>query len=235
MTYLVTQTFYKAHGSNASWEWLGLVSPCVDMLRQLAKNFHQMLGADQGTRHAPPQLSKDIESLMNSLSEHNVYKIQKGRTLDDDDPLVKDIISAGFHSLTTGTKNPLNEYNDAFEKLQRRRRMKPVNKTGDSNNIGIDLEQADKVKLTGHQVGPQSTTNMESDDNPFVMRAAELLDDVEIEQPVGELEQILDDIEQGKVDVMFPVMEEEDVALDMDTVAVVESDDDDSMYTSDEE
>ncbi|KAF9538142.1 hypothetical protein CPC08DRAFT_526145 [Agrocybe pediades] len=112
------KTFYKAHGSNASWEWLASIAPCVDMLRKLARNFHQMLGADQGTRHAPPQLAKDIDSLMVSLSEHKVYEIQKGRTLDNDDPPVKDILSVGFDNLTAGTKSPLAEYNEAFQRLQ---------------------------------------------------------------------------------------------------------------------
>ncbi|KAF9537318.1 hypothetical protein CPC08DRAFT_598986, partial [Agrocybe pediades] len=117
---------YRAHGSNASWDWLKVISPCVDALGQLARNFHAMLGANQGTRHAPPNLSKDIESLMKYISDHKVYEISKGRTLDDDEAPTKDIMAAGFHSLTTGSKNPLAEYNEAFERLQRRRRMRPV-------------------------------------------------------------------------------------------------------------
>ncbi|KAF9556932.1 hypothetical protein CPC08DRAFT_776651 [Agrocybe pediades] len=229
------KTFYKAHGSNASWEWLTLISPCVDMLRQLARNFHQMLGADQGTRHAPPQLSKDIESLMNSLSEHKVYEMQKGRTLDDDDPPVKDIISVGFHSLTSGTKSPLNEYNEAFVKLQRRRRMNPVQR--DSNSIPEqEVDNHEKPdELTSSNPTSVTNTPIESDISAPCAQEVDDVNDVEMEEPVGELDQMMEDLEQGKVDSLFPVEAEEDVALDMDTVAVGDASDDDSMYTSDED
>ncbi|KAF9568626.1 hypothetical protein CPC08DRAFT_624950 [Agrocybe pediades] len=232
------KTFYKAHGSNASWEWLALVSPCVDMLRQLARNFHQMLGADQGTRHAPPQLSKDIESLMNSLSEHKVYEMQKGRTLDEDDQPVKDIISAGFHSLTTGAKSPLNEYNEAFVKLQRRRRMDPVqvqkDKLAQQHNDGKPEEQP----LTEEHTSAIPNTGVPTQAIDVSLHASEVgndIEDVEMEEPVGELEQMMDDLERGKVDLLFPVEEEDDVALDMDIVVDADASDDDSMYTSDED
>ena len=39
-------------------------------------------------RHAPADLADDIHTLMESLDENNVYRIQKGRVLDDDDELV---------------------------------------------------------------------------------------------------------------------------------------------------
>jgi hypothetical protein len=85
-----------------------------------------MLGADQGNRHAPANLSRDIATLMTSLDEHSVYRVQKGRVLDDDDPPVKDVVTVGLQSLTAGTKNPLSEYNAAFQCLQSRRKMIPV-------------------------------------------------------------------------------------------------------------
>ena len=53
------------------------------------------------------------------------YQIQKGRILDDDE-LVKNVIEVGLQNLTEGNKNPLSEYNEAFQNLQARRRMKPV-------------------------------------------------------------------------------------------------------------
>ena len=37
-----------------------------------------ILGADQGTRHPPANLTEDITTLMQSLDENNVYKIQNG-------------------------------------------------------------------------------------------------------------------------------------------------------------
>ncbi|KAF9555008.1 hypothetical protein CPC08DRAFT_696026 [Agrocybe pediades] len=216
------KTFYKAHGSNASWEWLASIAPCVDMLRKLARNFHQMLGADQGPRH-------HIDSLMVSLSEHKVYEIQKGRTLDNDDPPVKDILSVGFDNLTAGTKSPLAEYNEAFQRLQQRRRMKPVNPTKDTvSNEDLGPSQAEQPdKLTNDQGRTQATEGGEVNlDDP----------DIEVaEPPPSELELIMEDLEQGKVDIIFPVTGEEDVALDMDTVDLDSESDDEGMYTSDEE
>jgi hypothetical protein len=76
--------------------------------------------------HAPADLADDIHTLMESLDENNVYRIQKGRVLDDDDDLVKDVIEVGLQNLTEGNKNPLSEYNEAFRNLQARRQMKPV-------------------------------------------------------------------------------------------------------------
>ena len=75
----------KAHGSNASWEWIESIAPCVEVLRQLSKSFNDILGADQGMRHAPADLADDIHTFMESLNENNVYRIQKGRVLDDDE------------------------------------------------------------------------------------------------------------------------------------------------------
>ena len=60
---------------------------------------------------------------MDSLDEHKVYQVQKGRVLHDDDEPVPDVIAVGLHKLTEG---PLNEYNTAFHHLQKRRKMKPV-------------------------------------------------------------------------------------------------------------
>jgi len=36
-----------------------MIGPCVEVLRQLAKNFNNALGADQGMKHPPPDLSKN--------------------------------------------------------------------------------------------------------------------------------------------------------------------------------
>jgi len=104
------QTAYKAHGSNASWDWLDTLAPTIEVLRNTARNFNDTLGADQGTRHAPPDLTNDIVTLMDSLNENNVYRLQKGRVLGEDTGgTVKDVILAGLHSLTEGKKTPLTE------------------------------------------------------------------------------------------------------------------------------
>jgi len=76
--------------------------------------------------HAPADLADDIHTLMESLDENNVYQIQKGWVLDDNNKLVKDVIEIGLQNLTEGNKNPLSKYNEAFRNLQAWRRMKPV-------------------------------------------------------------------------------------------------------------
>ena len=120
--YTYVQTFYKAHGSNASWEWLETIGPCVDILRQLATQINTDLGSRQGSKHATPDLTRDINELIKSLREHRVYEVEHGRIIEGDAPTVPNIVSAGLSALPT----PLREYNDAFRKLQERRRMTPL-------------------------------------------------------------------------------------------------------------
>ncbi|KAJ7590258.1 hypothetical protein C8J56DRAFT_1048420 [Mycena floridula] len=69
------KSYYKAYGSNASWEWLALIAAYI------------------GTQHAPPDLTNDINRLMQSLEENNVYTLTKGCVLDDDDLPVADVMS----------------------------------------------------------------------------------------------------------------------------------------------
>ncbi|KAG6823407.1 hypothetical protein H0H92_010314, partial [Tricholoma furcatifolium] len=63
---------------------------------------------------------------MESLNEHGVYRIQRGRVLDQDDEPVKNIISIGLQNLTDTPSSPLTEYNSHFVRLQRRRRKQPL-------------------------------------------------------------------------------------------------------------
>jgi hypothetical protein len=81
-----------------------LIAPCVDVLRQLSKKFNDILGADQGTRHAPANLTEDITTLMENLDENNVYTIQNGQILDNDNEPIKDVIAVGLQNLVEGNK-----------------------------------------------------------------------------------------------------------------------------------
>ncbi|KAJ7280067.1 hypothetical protein C8J57DRAFT_1464500 [Mycena rebaudengoi] len=129
------KTIYKAHGSAASWEWLGMVAPCVTALRHLSTSIINILGSDQGTKHAPADLVTDIEVLMESLAEHEVYEI-KGRVFAEGDGApTPDVITAGIHQLTDSTSNPLTEYNTSFQKLQARCRLKPLVESWDDGSI----------------------------------------------------------------------------------------------------
>jgi hypothetical protein len=42
------QNYYQAHGSGASWEWLATISPCIEVLQQLALEVNGALGSKQG-------------------------------------------------------------------------------------------------------------------------------------------------------------------------------------------
>lgn len=122
----VPQVFYKAHGSAATWEWLEMIAPTVEVLHHLSKMFHASLGMDQGTKHAPAELSKDIKALMDNLAHYNVYVLKEGCVFDNRSQCTPDAAEIGFHVLSEGLKSPLHEYNEAFECLQMRRHMTPV-------------------------------------------------------------------------------------------------------------
>lgn len=96
-----------------------MISPCVEALCQLANVIKNVLGTDIGTKHATPDLSHDICVLMDSLAEHEVYKYKNGRTLDDNEDSMTDVISVGMDHLMKGTNSPLNDYIKAFRHLER--------------------------------------------------------------------------------------------------------------------
>ncbi|ESK80989.1 hypothetical protein Moror_7622 [Moniliophthora roreri MCA 2997] len=82
------KAYYKAYGSNASWDWLAMIAPCVPVLRHLTRMMKGALGIDIGTKHTAPDLRSDIQALMKSLDENNVYRINQNQlTLEDDDTL----------------------------------------------------------------------------------------------------------------------------------------------------
>ncbi|KAJ7016173.1 hypothetical protein C8F04DRAFT_1282418 [Mycena alexandri] len=118
---------YKADGAGHSWDWLAMVSPCIDILRQLATRINGELGARQGSKHATPDLEDDINVLMASLDEHEVYVEKEGRVLDDDESPAPDVVSVGMAALTHGTSTtPLADFNQQFDILRERRRLTPV-------------------------------------------------------------------------------------------------------------
>lgn len=125
---MLLQGKYKARGSNNTWDWLRLISPCTQSLRDLQNNFNNALGSDMGKKHASARLVEDIRSLMVSLKEHNVYVLQPGRATADDDPPVPDVQSAGLAQLTCVPNSPLTDFNTALKRLQARRRMRPIGK-----------------------------------------------------------------------------------------------------------
>ena len=203
----------------------------MDVLRKLAKSFNDILGSDQGTRHAPADLTKDIHTLMDSLHENEVYHIKKGCTLDDDDGPVKDVITAGLESLCDGTKNPISEYNNIFTRLQTCCKMKPVIPGSLSatraTNISVTHPLPASLDFVTQEPGapaqmPPSATEAIDDEAHGDVAVASYLDELE--------SSIMQDPE-----TMVMVSTAADVNLDMDEVEVEdETMDDDSEDEEDE-
>ncbi|KAH9015410.1 hypothetical protein EDB84DRAFT_1671051 [Lactarius hengduanensis] len=120
------KTYYQAHGSGASWEWLATISPCIEILRRLATEVNSTLGSKQGNRHASADLTKDIKILMDSLKQNDIYEEVLGRTLGDDESPAPDVIGEGYTALTWGAKSPLRQFNRLVSTLQRRCGIQPL-------------------------------------------------------------------------------------------------------------
>ncbi|KAJ3540608.1 hypothetical protein NM688_g6203 [Phlebia brevispora] len=135
---------YQAQGSNASWEWLAMVSPCINILRTLTEQINDTLGSKQGKKHHSPDLSFDIAELMKSLRRHGVYSKQPGRTFDDRKAVIPDVLVKGIQEI----QKPLTEYNALFERLRRRRRIKPLILDGwqvpDTTEAGSNIEEVEQ-------------------------------------------------------------------------------------------
>ena len=214
-----------------------MVSPCVEVLRQLDRTFNSVLGADQGTRHAPPDLTNDIQALISSLEEHSVYKIIPGRVLTGENEPVKDVVAVGLQNLTEGAKNPLSEYNTAFRRLQIRRRMTPVTDlpTQQSSADTPRFEPSiitENVNLNSEIGAPESTIRLDptvenpvsaaentdklslTEDSNFI-ESEEIVEGMKVESLAG----MLDDLYSGET---LPRLSELDVVFEMDEVEMVE-------------
>ena len=101
-----------------------MVSPCVDVLRNLASRMNDDLGARQGKKHSTPDLRKDIDILMASLAKLDVYVEKEGRILDPDEMPVPDAISVDLTDFAHGSA--LTDFNTQFERNRERRRLLPI-------------------------------------------------------------------------------------------------------------
>ncbi|KIY43271.1 hypothetical protein FISHEDRAFT_68152 [Fistulina hepatica ATCC 64428] len=197
-----TKMYYKAHGSNQSWDWLAMVGPCIPVLQELATSVHTILGTNLGSHHAPPDLSRDIATLMNSLAIHSIYQEQQGRALYMDDKPTVDVISVGLQHLGDSSNNPLHMYNCAFTRLQERRRMQPVTVINPTNS---------RIEHEADDVAVAVNKTVESIAGP----SDEGLDlDLDIESDARDMEIIFGGLETAEETLQ--VETERDVAFDMD-------------------
>lgn len=84
--------------------------------------MNDTLGSRLGQKHHTPDISKDIRKLLDSLRTKAVYEVQPGRTVENAKAEVPNIVTSGFRALA----GPLREYNERFERMQRRYQDKPL-------------------------------------------------------------------------------------------------------------
>ncbi|KAF6743085.1 hypothetical protein DFP72DRAFT_147275 [Ephemerocybe angulata] len=227
---LLAKVKYKARGSNASWEWMFVVTPCTITLRELQNNIHSSLGSDMGTKHASAKLAEDIRSLMDSLSEHRVYEILPGRVTAEDDPPVLDVISVGMQQL----QGPLDEYNKAFKRLQERRKLIPVTQEASPELTFADLGEPVALSAGAASEIPPLSPNSDSSTSSlpaFAELAGDLPElngytDTTADIIQEEFDHMLTELED---EASLPLLTERDVALDMDAM----ESDDESDWESD--
>jgi hypothetical protein len=185
-----------------------MVSPCIDILRQLVTRINGELGARQGSRHATPDLEDDIDTLMASLDEHDVYVEKDGRVLDDDEAPAPDVISVGMAALTHGTSTTLlADFNQQFNILRERRRLTPV-----ADLLGL-------VNTTGLVSQPVSDSVLPSANIPSADTDEDYADMPGLEEP----EDSDDEGAEHEEDLFaesptLTCLDEGDVDLDMDEV-----------------
>ena len=179
----------------------------------------------KGTKHAPPDLEDDIESLMSSLNKHKVYHIQKGQMVKEEE-IVKDVVRVGLQSLTAGEKSPLNEYNAAFRRLQQRWKMSPVS----LSTLERPSKQATALTLETQMLQPQPTATSPIPSIPATEADEEVLEEGLASEEATEINKLLEDLENGVVDETLLQLTEDDVAFDMDETVV----EDDEFVDTDE-
>lgn len=187
-----------------------MVSPCVDVLRKLARRINGSLGSHQGAKHSAPDLSLDIERLMSSLKSHEVYVQKAGRVLHVNEKPAADILSSGLAMLTHGTSStPLDEFNDYYKDLRRRWALSSVSEllekhttsTRARDEAGITEEASQRGRVGASPADLWETTEQDSVEE-------------DVASSTGS--------EQSNEDILdSPTLEclnEEDVDLDMDVV-----------------
>ncbi|KAJ7643853.1 hypothetical protein FB45DRAFT_975568 [Roridomyces roridus] len=201
---------YKADGAGHSWDWLSLVSPCIDVFRKLATKINVDLGARQGSKHATPDLARDIDALMSSLAEHEVDVVKEGRVLDDDEKPVPDVISVGAAALTQGTSTtPLADFNEQFDLMRTRRGLTAVSDLLTTSSITSADTSRTPVAGDAESEVEGLPDLLEADDSDDESDASELMDDVE------------DDLFAESP--TLPRLDEGDVELDMESSPCIDS------------
>ncbi len=164
------------------------------------------LGSKQGNRHASADLTKDINILMDSLKQNNVYEEVLGRTIGDDESPAPDVISEGYTALTWGAKSPLRQFNRTINTLQRRCNIQPLVGTALStqNQETRKFYSSHTADLLIPRIAPDPS--LSEDDG--LLNDPESNEELELNE---ELEQALDDTQP-----VLSLQTADDVDLEMD-------------------
>ncbi|KAJ7824342.1 hypothetical protein B0H13DRAFT_2241340 [Mycena leptocephala] len=188
---------YKADGAGHSWDWLSLISPCVDILRQLAT-----------------KINEDINELMDSLAEHEVYVEKEGHVLDDDEKPAPDVLSVGMATLTHGSSTtPLTEFNQQFEIMRERRGLTPVSDLLPLINISGDVATS---VMTAAVTSTETSADSDIADSNLLPLVAP--DDSDDEPEDNDPEPVEEDEDLFAESPTLTRFDEGDVELDMDDV-----------------
>ncbi|KAH9839457.1 uncharacterized protein C8Q71DRAFT_704175 [Rhodofomes roseus] len=217
-------TIYRAHGSNGSWEWLAMISPCIDILRRLSTQMNASLGAKLGSKHTSPSIQKDITVLMSSLHHHRVYELHPGRAIDDDKPIVPDALTYGLELL----EGPLEDFNHTFTKLQARCRSTPlvgarypgIRTTVESTTTVVPAASSSEPQTVAVNTAPTSEGHAEGASEQLADRqSGAVIERSEDREGDGSDEDSDDDEEDDlQPQTMFSLDTPGDVALDPDRV-----------------
>lgn len=105
--------------------------------------MNEALGSRQGSKHAPPDLRRDLQEIQRTLAEAHVYSIIPGRRLEGDKAVVPNVITIGLQRLA----GPLAEYNRTFARQQvRRRRTQPL--VGANTNVQLEAASSSSIATT---------------------------------------------------------------------------------------
>ncbi|QRV80703.1 hypothetical protein RhiJN_08718 [Ceratobasidium sp. AG-Ba] len=161
---LYIKTIYSAQGSNASWSWLSVISPCVEALRALSRDLNSTIGSYLDLKHSSPDTSMDIQKIIDSLDRHHVYRIQPGRTLEGKDDPVPDIETLGMTKLLDGYPSGLSEYNKLFKASQNSLRQPCVSQMISHTTLPQTPKHASGIGSTSKlQAVPMNQTESQED------------------------------------------------------------------------
>jgi hypothetical protein len=151
---------------------------------------------------------------MDSLAEHEVYIEKEGRVLDDDEKPAPDVLSVRMAALTHGTSTmPLAEFNQQFDIMRERRRLRPVSELlGLINPSGI-LRQASGSDTDIPATDPSAEADGFYADVPDLEPANDSDDDgLDGDEPADDEEDLFAE------SPTLTRLDEGDVELDMDDV-----------------